>query len=646
MATHLEQEREREDEGERSPSSEPEEQSHHREDKKEEREEERDGNLQRVGHGGLGSRGLGGLSTARYKALSPANLPIGRSSCPPILSPSAMLDSPVLLSNMQHAEPSPTTGSFMLPPFLYNAVKPDPGSSKPDDSKPCHDEDGGSAWFVFKPHIKSGQPSLGDLASSSTNYQQCEKLSQVQTQSLTSSVDVTSAKNEHVALTEHELSLSITSPTLPSHMASSQVNGSNGVSSEELQARQCSSSGIQKGSSPLTVVERSSEDGFNWRKYGQKQVKGSEFPRSYYKCTYPNCQVKKIMERSLDGRITDINYKGQHDHPKPQPSRRLAVGSVQAIQEGEERSELFRSSINAEDKSSNAQGQFCNYMDPNGTPELSSVSASEDDTESGSVQANKTRDEVEDDDPESKRRKREFSAVDSALLCRSTREPRVVVQTTSEVDILDDGYRWRKYGQKVVKGNPNPRSYYKCTNAGCPVRKHVERASHDPKSVITTYEGKHNHDVPSGRANTSENTFSAISHSPPTPNSHPLAPQNLILGPTTTNQAEGTKISYYDHSVSLDLGVGVGPGLDNRYLEKLRTLDSATSSIQIDGLEVGKVIQATPISSLQGGGSEVREGEPHNAVEKRKSFTFETPKPVYEASGPYYQSMGRLLLGP
>lgn len=43
---------------------------------------------------------------------------------------------------------------------------------------------------------------------------------------------------------------------------------------------------------------------------------------------------------------------------------------------------------------------------------------------------------------------------------RAVREPRVVVQTTSEVDILDDGYRWRKYGQKVVKGNPNPRSHF------------------------------------------------------------------------------------------------------------------------------------------------------------------------------------------
>ena len=43
------------------------------------------------------------------------------------------------------------------------------------------------------------------------------------------------------------------------------------------------------------------------------------------------------------------------------------------------------------------------------------------------------------------------------------------------------------------------RSYYKCTNPGCPVRKHVERASHDLRAVITTYEGKHNHDVPAAR---------------------------------------------------------------------------------------------------------------------------------------------------
>lgn len=46
----------------------------------------------------------------------------------------------------------------------------------------------------------------------------------------------------------------------------------------------------------------------------------------------------------------------------------------------------------------------------------------------------------------------------AALATRAVREARVIVQTTSEVDVLDDGYRWRKYGQKIVKGNPNPRS--------------------------------------------------------------------------------------------------------------------------------------------------------------------------------------------
>lgn len=75
--------------------------------------------------------------------------------------------------------------------------------------------------------------------------------------------------------------------------------------------------------------QRRSEDGYNWRKYGQKQVKGSENPRSYYKCTYPNCPTKKKVERALDGQITEIVYKGSHNHPKPQSTRRSSSQSVQ-----------------------------------------------------------------------------------------------------------------------------------------------------------------------------------------------------------------------------------------------------------------------------------------------------------------------------
>ena len=35
--------------------------------------------------------------------------------------------------------------------------------------------------------------------------------------------------------------------------------------------------------------------------------------------------------------------------------------------------------------------------------------------------------------------------------------PRFAFQTRSENDILDDGYRWRKYGQKAVKNSAYPR---------------------------------------------------------------------------------------------------------------------------------------------------------------------------------------------
>ncbi|XP_039044227.1 probable WRKY transcription factor 50 [Hibiscus syriacus] len=70
---------------------------------------------------------------------------------------------------------------------------------------------------------------------------------------------------------------------------------------------------------------------------------------------------------------------------------------------------------------------------------------------------------------------------------------RYAFKTKSEVEILDDGYRWRKYGKKMVKNSPNPRNYYRCSVEGCPVKKRVERDKDDPSYVITTYDGIHNH---------------------------------------------------------------------------------------------------------------------------------------------------------
>ncbi|GER53391.1 WRKY DNA-binding protein 28 [Striga asiatica] len=79
---------------------------------------------------------------------------------------------------------------------------------------------------------------------------------------------------------------------------------------------------------------------------------------------------------------------------------------------------------------------------------------------------------------------------------KKQREPRFAFMTKSEVDNLEDGYRWRKYGQKAVKNSPFPRSYYRCTSQKCGVKKRIERSSQDPSVVITTYEGQHNHHSP------------------------------------------------------------------------------------------------------------------------------------------------------
>ncbi|KAG2292240.1 hypothetical protein Bca52824_038909 [Brassica carinata] len=72
----------------------------------------------------------------------------------------------------------------------------------------------------------------------------------------------------------------------------------------------------------------------------------------------------------------------------------------------------------------------------------------------------------------------------------------VKIQMESEENNLDDGYSWKKYGQKLIRGNPNARSYYKCTFVGCNVKKHVERRADNVKSLVITYYGNHEHAAP------------------------------------------------------------------------------------------------------------------------------------------------------
>ncbi|KAE8812013.1 WRKY19 transcription factor [Hordeum vulgare] len=235
------------------------------------------------------------------------------------------------------------------------------------------------------------------------------------------------------------------------------------------------------------TLDKPADDGYNWRKYGQKAVKGGKCPRSYYKCTL-NCPVRKNVEHSADGRIIKIVYRGQHCHEPP--SKRFKdcgdlLNELDELNDAEEpstRSLLGCQGYYGKPKPITPNGTMVDGLLPTkeeGDEQLSSLS------------------DIREDDGEIRTVDGDVGDADANE--RNAPGQKIIVSTTSDVDLLDDGYRWRKYGQKVVRGNPHPRSYYKCTYQGCDVKKHVERSSQEPHAVITTYEGKHTHDVPESR---------------------------------------------------------------------------------------------------------------------------------------------------
>ncbi|CAJ2659586.1 unnamed protein product [Trifolium pratense] len=94
---------------------------------------------------------------------------------------------------------------------------------------------------------------------------------------------------------------------------------------EETDHEACKTFKVQRGcykrkSNAITWEKDSSiliEDGYEWRKYGQKKIMNAKYIRSYYRCSYKNEQdcaaMKQVQRIQVDPPLYRTTYYGHHN---------------------------------------------------------------------------------------------------------------------------------------------------------------------------------------------------------------------------------------------------------------------------------------------------------------------------------------------
>jgi hypothetical protein len=291
-------------------------------------------------------------------------------------------------------------------------------------------------------------------------------------------------------------------------------------------------------------------DGHSWRKYGCKTINGAQAPRSYFKCVVLGCPAKKQVrqeavfghphschataapltaaspppplvqvERNDEGAVTFLRYEGEHDHEPGCTKAGPSAGAAEAVHPSR------RQAPTPQAGDDGGHGAGADEAEEGGgrkrrraaVAAVAAVAAAA----AGGPWLDGDDDEARDGDVDGDGGDARMGV--AAAGGGATR----VVPLQTDADVLDDGWRWRKYGQKFVHGSQQPRSYYKCTTPGCPMRKHVERSSSDASWVVSTYEGAHSHPRP---ATSAPRGGAAI---PGRPTSAALRAAASVLGPQT-----------------------------------------------------------------------------------------------------------------
>ncbi|ESW26880.1 hypothetical protein PHAVU_003G156300 [Phaseolus vulgaris] len=321
-----------------------------------------------------------------------------------------------------------------------------------------------------------------------------------------------------------------------------------------------------KALSAVSVARSSASDGYNWRKYGQKQVKSPTGSRSYYRCTHSDCFAKKIECCDHSGHVIEIVYKSEHSHDPPRKTNSLRenkfLSASEPIVENSVPDQPVRLLKDPDPSISSKESLQGPCSSDKKRPNSSSIS--------GNGKVILKEEHVNEPEPKKRMKKGDLTDMDSPV--KPGKKPKFVIHAAGDVGISGDGYRWRKYGQKMVKGNPHPRNYYRCTSAGCPVRKHIESAVDNSDAVIITYKGVHDHDMPVPKKR----------HGPPS------APLVAAAAPTSMNSLQVKKPdSPHNKKVSTQWSVDTEGELTGEALELggEKAMESARTLLSI-GFEI------------------------------------------------------------